>query len=280
MTPQCAPPISAADRTVVRRPAILLAAAAGVLVSCGQDDPGTAVRECRPVVALVASSVTAAFGESAGNTCADVWKVTGGSSTALAAQVQEGSPADVFVSAGSKAVDQLRSAGLTVGEPVPLGSVRATLLVPVSLEGTVTLRDLPARVAGGWKVGACVASAPCGTMADQLLANASEVWGAGFDRESIVSTEAESADALVSRIAMGELDAGIIYEYACGPVGGTSDTTVRCIDIPDTVDGHVLNVRTPYFAVRLNTSDNAESFMDHVASAGFRDFLSKWLRIS
>ena len=224
--------------------------------------------------------MTDAFTDVAGNECADVWKVTGGSSTALAAQVQEGSPADAFVSAGSKAIDQLKKADRTVGEPVPLGSVRATLLLPVSHNEVVTLRDLPTRVATGWKVGVCVASAPCGEMADRVLANATSLWGKGFDRRTLVATEAESASDLVAKVAMGELDVALIYEYACGSAKSTVDTTVRCAAIPDSVGSSPLNVKTPYFAVRLNDSKNADDFMRYVSSSGFKAYVSEWLRIT
>lgn len=279
MTPQCAPPISAAEPRTVRRAAVLVALAAGVLASCGRDDGGTNKDGCRPVVALVASSVVDAFTDHAGNVCAGEWKVTGGSSTALAAQVQEGSPADGFLSAGIGALDQLRKAGRTVGEPVALGSVRAALLVPIAHNEAVTLRDLPTRVRTGWKVGVCAASVPCGAMADQLLANAAAAWGDGYDRAALAATEAASAGDLGAKVAMGEIDAAIIYESACGSPRSTADTTVRCIDIPDTVEGNPLNVRTPYFAVRLNDSSSADSFMVYVSSAKFRAYLSEWLRI-
>ena len=261
------------------RSAVLVALAAGVISSCGSGDSNGTAHDCRPVVALVASSMVGAFGELAGNQCADSWKITGGSSTALAAQVREGSPADVFVAAGTSAVMQLENDGLTVGDAVPLGSVRATLYVGQERAETVTLRQLPRLVADRWKVGACVASAPCGVMADQIFANASAVWGAGYDRRSLVATEAESAADLVAKVAMGELDAALIYEYVC-VVPPNAQAVGRCSDIPDDVDGRPLNVSTPYVAVRLRQGENADSFMEFVTSSVFRTYLRDMMRVS
>lgn len=247
-----------------------------LLAACGSDK--TASGDCRPVTALVASSIRSAILDTSVNPCAAEWKVTGGSSTALAAQVQEGSPADVFVAAGDKAVGQLESAGLTAGQPVRLGSVRATLLVSARREGDVSLADLPRLVADGWKVGVCVATAPCGTMADALLKNAGQVFGGGFTRKGLVATEAASADDLVMLVSTGELDAALIYEYVCEPAPNEL-SAVRCVDIPDDRDGRALNVETPYVAVPLKTGRTAESFMEFVSSAAFRSYLAEHLRI-
>ena len=219
-----------------------------------------------------------AFGEASPSPCADEWVVTGGSSTVLAAQVQEGSRADLFVAAGTEALGQLSRAGLTVGEPVALGSVRATLFVGAVRTGPVALRDLPGLADDGWKIGVCVAPAPCGAMADRVFANAAAVWGDGFTRGDLVATEAESAAALVSKVGMGEIDAALIYEHVCVPPPGAS-MVGRCEDIPDSVGGRPVNVRTPYSAVRLRAGAAADSFMEYVSSVAFREFIAQRLRI-
>lgn len=219
-----------------------------------------------------------AFGARSGNACAGAWRLTGGSSTALAAQVREGSPADVLVSAGTEAVEQLRAAGLTVGDPLPLGSIRATLYTNVDHTAAVGLKDLPGLVSGGWKLGLCVESAPCGAMADKVLSNAAAVWGSGFDRVSLVATEAGSASDLVTKVAMGELDAALVYEYVCETPPGKEAAGV-CHDIPDSVNGNTVNVRTPYVAVRLKKSESADSFMDFASSTGFREYLAEQMRV-
>lgn len=221
-----------------------------------------------------------AFSEWYGNPCADVWRITAGSSATLAAQIQEGAPADVFLSAGTKAINQLRDAGLTVGEPVDLGSVRATIIASTAHRDPVDLRQLPVLARKhGWRIGLCVSSAPCGAMADAVLANATALWGPGYDRPSLAATEADSAEALVSKVVMGELDAAVIYEFACvAPPNG--EIAVICNDIEDAVDGHALNVRTPYQAVRLKAGENADSFMDYVQSPGFAQVLRTYMRVS
>ena len=212
------------------------------------------------------------------NPCAGKWQVSSGSSTALAAQVREGAPADVFVSAGTAAVDGLEADGFTTGEPMQLGSVRGTLLVAPS--ATIgSLQELPGMVKAGWKVGLCVPSAPCGAMADSLLSNAGEVWGAGFDRMAVAATEAASAEELLAKVTTGEIDAAITYEYVCS-TSPNAEAAVRCVDIPDTVDGSTVNIRTPYVAVQLRRGEATVSFMRFVTSAPFRAVIAERMRVS
>ncbi|MGA1362602.1 MAG: substrate-binding domain-containing protein [Ilumatobacteraceae bacterium] len=246
--------------------------------STGGDVPAAGRDGCLPVTALVASSFAPVLLDPAANPCADTWQVSSGSSTALAAQAREGAPADVFVSAGTASVDALAADGLTVGGAVQLGSVRGALvLAPSARIGS--LRDLPGRVTAGWKVGLCVPSAPCGAMADSLLANAAKVWGGGFDRNEVAATEASSAEDLRAKVTTGEIDAAITYEYVCSPPAD-AEAAVGCVDIPDTVDGEPLNVRTPYVAVRLRPGGAAESFMRFVTSAPFREIIAERMRVS
>lgn len=248
--------------------------------ACSADGTGQGATgdDCLPVTALVASSFAPVLRDPAANPCATTWQVSSGSSTALAAQVREGAPADVFVSAGTAAVDGLEADGFTTGEPMQLGSVRGTLLVAPS--ATIgSLRDLPAKVKEGWKVGLCVPSAPCGAMADSVLSNAAEVWGTGFERMSVAATEASSAEDLLAKVTTGEIDAAITYEYVCS-TPPNAEAAVRCVDIPDTVDGTTLNVRTPYVAVQLRRGEAAVSFMRFVTSAPFKAVLAERMRVS
>ena len=260
--------------------AALAALAVVAVTACSTDGGGTAVDNggCLPVTVLAASSFAPVLKDPVANPCAGTWQVSSGSSTALAAQVREGAPADVFVSAGAAAVDALVADGLTVGEAIRLGSVRGTLLVAADAS-VESLQDLPARVSGGWKVGLCVPSAPCGAMADALLANAGEVWGDGFDRASLAATEAASAEDLLAMVTSGEIDAAVTFEYVCSPLAN-AEAAVRCVDVPDTVGTGPLNVRTPYVAVRLRAGEAAESFVRFVTSAGFRSVLAERMRVS
>lgn len=250
-----------------------------VAVGCsGPGSGGTDENGCETVTVLVASSFAPALRDPAANPCAGAWRISSGSSTSLAAQVREGAPADVFVSAGRKAVDSLVADRLTVGEPVALGSVRMALVTGTGA-GPGSLEELPGFVQDGGTVGLCVASAPCGAAADTVLANAASVWGGEFGRSSIGVTEAASAEDLVNKVVTGEVDAVLVYEYVCA-APPNAELAVRCVDIPDEVDGAPLNVRTPYLAVRLREGTAADSFMTFVSSAGFRTYLATNLRIS
>ncbi|MEY4366003.1 MAG: molybdate transporter molybdate-binding protein [Actinomycetota bacterium] len=258
-----------------------MAGALACTVAGGCSGPGSGGGEengCETVTVLAASSFAPALRDTAVTPCAGTWRISSGSSTSLAAQVREGAPADVFVSAGRKAVESLVADGLTVGEPVALGSVRMALVTGTGV-GLGSLEELPGFVQDGGTVGLCVASAPCGAAADTVLANATAVWGASFGRSSIAVTEAASAEDLVNKVTTGEVDAVLVYEYVC--VAPTNaELAVRCVDIPDETSGAPLNVRTPYLAVRLREGVAADSFMAFISSAGFRAHLAANLRIS
>ena len=261
------------------RPFLTVAFMCVIAAGCSGAGPGGAEEDgCETVTVLAASSFAPALRDSAVNPCAGEWQISSGSSTSLAAQVREGAPADVFVSAGRKAVDSLIADRLTVGEPVALGSVRMALVTGTGA-GPESLEELPGFVQDGGTVGLCVASAPCGAAADAVLANAAAVWGGEFGRSSIAVTEAASAEDLVNKVVTGEVDAVLVYEYVC-VARPNEELAVRCVDIPDEVNGTPLNVRTPYLAVRLRESAAADSFMTFVSSAGFRTYLTANLRIS
>lgn len=266
--------------TRTRRGALLASLAVLLATACstGNNEKDADSKGCLPVTALVASSFTPALLDPTANPCAGTWQVSSGSSTALAAQVREGAPADAFVSAGTAAVDALTADGLTVGRAVQLGSVRGTLVVAPSVS-IGSLRELPGRVTEGWKVGLCVPSAPCGDMADRLLANAGNLWGVGFGRREVAATEAASAEDLLAMVTSGEIDAAVTYEYVCGTRPNV-EAAVGCVDIPDTVGGAPLNVRTPYVAVQLRQGEAGESFLRFVTSAPFRAFIAERMRVS
>lgn len=63
-------------------------------------------------------------------------------SNVLAAQISEGAPADVFLSADAKRPRELAADGLTAAEPVPFASNRVALVVPLEGDRVNTPRDL------------------------------------------------------------------------------------------------------------------------------------------
>ena len=241
------------------------------LVGCGSTREATpAADDCTGVVVFAASSFGPMLADLPAGECPGGVTVSLASSTALAAQVADGAPVDVFVSAGTDAVNSLLSQGVELGDPVTIGFNSASLMVSDegSARGIESVFDLGTVDA---VVGACVPSAPCGRLFDDVMVNASgsgEGRGLDLSRDGLVDTEAANAADLVSKIALGEIDAGIVYESDCRARPATG--AVRCVKVPTTTtDGSPLNARVPYVVVRVSSSAGAGRAFAALTSPSF-----------
>ena len=185
-----------------------LVAAASILLLAGCAAPAPA----RPdedalsgsVTVLAAASLTDVFDElavqfEAEHPDVDVVLSYGGSS-ALAEQIVSGAPADLFASANESTMATVGDAGLAV-DPVVVATNVLALAVPTGNPGGVTgLSDLadPALT-----IALCDPSVPCGAAAELLLT-----------QERItpnVDTLEEDVRAALTKVALGEVDAALVY---------------------------------------------------------------------
>ena len=181
-----------------------------------------------------------------------------GSSATLAAQIVNGSPADVFVSASEKTMNTVSGSGGAVNTTL-FGRNSGEIMVNAASRfvGNITsLPNLSKSSNPGIKVGLCVATAPCGALADFILEKA------GISRKAIADTESPSVEDLVSKIEMGELDAGIVYHSDC--VYAQKNKRAICVSIP--ADANATN---SYYVAALNTRKVTQQFVDFVSSPGF-----------
>lgn len=180
-----------------------------------------------------------------------------GASSSMREQVLAGAPVDVFASADEADLEALVDAGLTASAPVVFATNRLSLAVPAGNPGEVrTLADLadPARF-----VGLCAESAPCGRLARDLLERASV--------EAAIDSAEPDVRALVTKLAEGELDAGIVYATDVVGSGGR----IEAVEVPRDLD-----VAVPYpIAVMRTAADRsaAQAFVDHVLSEAGRAVL-------
>ncbi|GAA1829293.1 molybdate ABC transporter substrate-binding protein [Agromyces salentinus] len=203
------------------RGAAALAAAALALTLTGcaptADQPGGSTSPSEPTGAaatgelgeadltvLAAASLTEAFDALAGqfeqaNPGVEV-TVSYGGSGALATQVLEGAPADVFASAAEPPMQQVVDAGL-VSAPEAFATNTLELVVPAGnpagVTGLANLADPDLRIA------LCDPSVPCGAASVELLAN-EDVTGAPDTLESDVK-------AVLAKVSLGEVDAALVY---------------------------------------------------------------------
>jgi molybdate transport system substrate-binding protein len=238
----------------------------------GSDTDATTPSECASVTVFAASSF-APIVDDAADECLGEANVSLASSTVLAAQIADGAPVDVFVSAGLDAVRSLQSQGITTGEPRTIGFNSAAVMVstvPGVADSIESVDDLKNRKA---ILGACVESAPCGKLFDDVMSRVtgSPLVGNDSARKTLVDTEVLNAAELVSKISLGEVDAGIVYASDCAE--GTRPAMVRCVDIPVlTDDGKPLNSRVPYVVITLTSSKASDVMFRYLTST---DFLSR-----
>ena len=170
------------------------------------------------------------------------------SSSALAAQIQQGAPADIFASADTKNPDALVAAGLTLGPTVPFAGNVLLIIVP---------SDNPAHIASpadlahpGVRIVAAGPDVPITRYADQAVANLAKLSGypAGYAATvagNVVSRE-DNVAAVVAKIALGEGDAAIVYA-----TDAKTSAKVTAIPIPAAA-----NVVATYAAVALTSGTN------------------------
>jgi molybdate transport system substrate-binding protein len=154
-----------------------------------------------------------------------------GGSDALATQILQGAPVAAFASANLAQMDRVKAAGLLAGAPRIFARNRIAVIVPASN---------PAKIAGpgglanpGVKVVLAAPSVPAGSYARAALAEMSKEPSFGADfaarvEHNVVSNELD-VKAVATKIALGEADAGIVYETdASGEIGAR----VHVLSIP------------------------------------------------
>ena len=147
-------------------------------------------------------------------------KFSFGASSTLAAQITQGAPADVFASANTTIPDQLFAKGL-VQKPVVFTRNRLVLVVPTSNPAAVrSVYDLKR---AGIKLVIAAPAVPVGKYTRQVL----KQMGLTSVLANVVSQESDVRSVL-SKVALGEADAGFVYSTDAKTVPGK----VRVFKIP------------------------------------------------
>lgn len=180
-----------------------------------------------------------------------------GGSSSLRAQILEGAPADVFASANTSNMERLVEAGEVSGRARVFARNRLRIAVPAG--NPARIDGLDDFASDALRLGLCAEQVPCGALARQALARAGVV--------PSLDTNEPDVRALLTKIELGELDAGITYVTDVASTAGG----VEGIDIPDDV-----NLAAEYPIAVLAGAPNpaaAEAFVRFVLSDAGRAIL-------
>jgi molybdate transport system substrate-binding protein len=171
------------------------------------------------------------------------------SSATLEAQIEQGAPADVFLSADTTNPKKLVDKGLAAGAAVTFAGNKLTLIVPTANPaGIKTPADLAKT---GVKVIAAGDAVPITKYATQLVTNLAKVadYPADFAAKysANIASKEDNVKAIVAKIELGEGDAGIVYV-----TDAKTSAKVTTIDVPDAA-----NVPATYAGVVVKASKDA-----------------------
>jgi molybdate transport system substrate-binding protein len=245
------------------RPAAVLAAAALLLAACGGHDSGGSSGSGSPneIKVFAAASLTAAFTDigkqftSANGGTKVTFNFAG--SQALATQIQQSAPADVFASADLANMDKVKD---LVGTPQNFASNLLQIVVEKgNPKGVKGLDDL---ANPDLKVVLAAPDVPAGRYAAQILGKA------GVTVKPV--SQEDNVKAVVTKVSLGEADAGIVYVTDV-TAGGDK---VEGVEIPETQ-----NVLATYPIATVKATkaqDKAQAFMDLVLSAEGQQVLKQY----
>ncbi|MFI1995940.1 molybdate ABC transporter substrate-binding protein [Actinoplanes sp. NPDC020271] len=168
-------------------------------------------------------------------------------SSALATQINQGAPADVFASAAPKNMQAVTDA------VAPTTFVRNQLVIAVAKGNPKQIAGLSDLTGPGLKVALCAEAVPCGAAATTAL-DASGV------KLTPVTLE-QDVKAALSKVKLGEVDAALVYRTDAK----ASAADVDAIEFPESA-----RATNEYPIAVLKEATNAagaQAFVDYVLSA-------------
>ena len=140
-------------------------------------------------------------------------KYSFGGSNALAAQITQGAPADVFASANMTLPKQLNQNGLC-SKPVVFTRNRLVIVVPKA--NPAHIRNIYDLTKPGVKIDIAASGVPVGSYTLQILKNMNLTDAV---LKNVVSKETDVREVL-AKVALGEADAGFVYSTDAKTVPG------------------------------------------------------------
>src|SRR5664280_1695854 len=193
------------------------------------------------------------------------------SSSALETKIEQGAPADVFLSADTANPQKLVDQGLAAGALTTFAGNLLTVIVPTANPAAI---QTPADLArAGIKIITCGDTVPIARYAAQLVANLARQPGYSADfvakYTANIASKEDSVAAVVSKIELGEGDAGVVYV-----TDAKTSTKVTAIAVPNGA-----NVSATYSGVVVKVSANvaaAQAFLTWFAGPSGQAILASF----
>jgi molybdate transport system substrate-binding protein len=178
-------------------------------------------------------------------------------SSALAQQINQGAPADVFASASPTNMKQVTDSGAVTAAPVTFVRNRLEIAVPPGNPGKITgLADFGK---ADKKIALCAEQVPCGAAAKKVF----EVAGV----TAAPDTLEQDVKAVLTKVRLGEVDAALVYRTDVKSAG----TQVDGIEFPESAKA--VNDYPIASLAKAPNAATAKSFVDYVLSAKGREVL-------
>jgi len=203
-------PVSARNRRLVLAAAVAVFAAAGLASLAGRAaaSPRAHGAAQAQITVYAAASLTNVFPAIDPSP-----KYSFAGSNALAAQITQGAPADVFASANTTIPNQLYAKGLC---SKPVVFTRNTLVIIVPKANPAGVHSIYDLTKPGIKIDEAASSVPVGSYTLQILSNMNLTAAV---TKNIVSQETDVREVL-AKVALGEADAGFVYSTDAKTVPG------------------------------------------------------------
>jgi molybdate transport system substrate-binding protein len=181
-------------------------------------------------------------------------------SSAMATQIRQGARADLFASASPTNMTDVTSDHLTAGQPRVFA--RNSLEIMVAKGNPDKIKSVADLSRSSVKVAVCAPAVPCGAYSTKVFRKA------GVTVHPV--TQEPSVSSVVTKVTLGEADAGIVYTTDVRAAGGK----VTGVPIPA---GQ--NVTADYPIAALKDAPNpaaSDAFMRYVLSPAGRQVLASY----
>jgi molybdate transport system substrate-binding protein len=178
-----------------------------------------------------------------------------GASTALAQQLVQGAPADVFAAASESAMEIVTDAGLTAHPAVFATNVIEIAVPPDNPAQVGELSDLARPELA---VALCAPEVPCGEVSQRVLDHVGVI--------ASVDTFEQDVRAVLTKVELGEVDAGLVYHTDVLASGNGAEG----IEIPGADE---FETRYPIAATGTANRAAAAAFVNWVLSEAGKELL-------